>query len=300
MTTIDAVIIERVKKGMNLREISILILFFLFLLYQYSGIGSLLTHSAYICLLIFALVNIGINRILRHIILKEGENNVFKFISISLDIIFVAYLVHLTGGVESFFAIFYFLIVIGTSSFLGLRWGMNSLIISGITYCAVIYLEYAGKIHHYSQNFLENAAENYKNPDAILFFGSFLFIVIFLTTYASRFIMFRLTIRENKLQKTVKELNRANKALEISNDELLSLNSKIELQNELLERSNNIDKNAKITVSGKGVKLGACAGIASFKPDEFITSRELIMRGDNMLYNAKKKGPGNLFLWGKN
>jgi diguanylate cyclase (GGDEF)-like protein len=242
MTTVDTVVIERVKKGMGLREISVIIILLLFLLYQYSGFGSLLPLSAYINFLIFGFIIIIINRILRYVILRKGENNVFKFISNTLDIIFLAYLIHLTGGIESLFALFYFLIVIGTSSFLGLRWGINSLIVSGITYSSVIYLEYSGAIPHYSQSFFKTAAENYKNSDTIIFIISFLFIVILLSTYSSRFIMFKLTAREKELEKTVRELNRANKALEISNDELLALNSRIELQNELLERSNNIQK----------------------------------------------------------
>lgn len=240
MNKLEPFVIERVKRGMRLRQISAVIISLLFFIYQYSGMGSELSLNQYFRIIIFMAFVLGVNKVFEYYILKGHDNNIFKFISITLDMLLLMYIVHLTGGIESLFPLILFLNVIGVNAFLGFRWSLYTFLCGLLFYTTIVYMEYAGTLQHFPQSYLINAVENYKQPWIIALVITIIFTALLLAMLSNRFLYFRLHQREEELKKTMDELVIKHKQIKASNDELFNLNSQIEHQKELLMRANNV------------------------------------------------------------
>jgi len=132
----------------------------------------------------------------RYLLRKLRELLILAYLQICIDILFITVLVHLTGGIDSFFPILYHLTIISASILLYRRGGYLAASLSSILYGAMLDMQYYNVLHLIrSQNFTASQVF-YQVIISILSF----YMVALLTSYLSeRLRMARQELQEKSL-----------------------------------------------------------------------------------------------------
>jgi two-component system, NtrC family, sensor histidine kinase PilS len=128
----------------------------------------------------------------RYLLAKFHDLLILTYIQVSIDILFITFLVHLTGGIDSFFPILYHLTIISASIILYRRGGYLAASLSSILYGTMLDMQYYNVLHLIrSQNFTASQVF-YQVIISILSF----YLVALLTSYLSE----RLRMARQELQ----------------------------------------------------------------------------------------------------
>ncbi len=242
MIKLTQVFQERVERGMRFREYFYLCVLLVFSLYQLSGIGGTPQKAEILIYFVAVFLAMLIDRRILSCIRKGRGTDWFTLVSVGKDILLLTFLVHLTGGIESPFIFLYLLVAIGVAAAMGFIYGLYVLFGIAISFFFLVYLEYKGFIIHHPQNYFNLVQFNYKNIFILIIVTCEIFLLGILAVFSNRYIARRLRLRERELANKVEEIDRINKQLEEINAELINLTSQIELQKEILERSNRLQR----------------------------------------------------------
>lgn len=242
MIKLTPVFQEHVERGMRFREYFYLCVLIVFSIYQLSGIGGSPGRTEIIIYFILTILFMLFDRRILSCIRSGRGTEWFTVVSVGKDIFSLTFLVHLTGGMESPFIFLYFLVAIGIAAAMGFMYGLYVLIAISIFFFGLVYMEYSDLIMHHQQYYYSKIGGNYKNIYILIALTVEIFIFGILAVFSNRYIARRLRLREKELSKTVEELDKINKQLEQSQTDLINLTSQIELQKELLDRTNKLQK----------------------------------------------------------
>jgi len=229
---------RRISSVMRFRDIYYLIISIAFLIYQFSGAGGKLEIKQYFIFFAILLGGAVADKIILSYIKIGLGSYKFSIISVGKDILILTYLIHLTGGIESPFILLYLVLIIAGGATLGFYNGILVLAVSMAFLLTLLFCEYKNIVLHYPQNYLRLTLKPHKNKALFIIISAELLYVALFGILSNRYIVKRLRIREKELANTVKDLNQTNKQLEFSNSELIDITNQLELQKEMLNRSN--------------------------------------------------------------